>query len=120
MLKIVQKLTINMNTFFTWKSQPWYLRLGFQGEEPVDLKIACPDQSAVPGYSTVPLPVTTVTATVTRTVAVTIKSEGSDLGFASDTGDEKSSGDTILKFLVFSCQDFLLCNFKTLFYFYSL
>ena len=109
-----------MNTFFTLKSQPWYLVLGFQVEEPVDLKITCPDQSTVPGYSTTLLPFTTVPAPVARTVTVTIKSKGSDLGFArtavttttikseesnsglaTDLGDEKSSGDTVLMFFRF-------------------
>ena len=80
---------------FFWKNQSRYLCLGFQGQEPVDLKITCPEQSIVLGYSTTPLPLTTATATVTATTAVrttTNKSEESDSRFAADSGDKKTSG----------------------------
>ena len=98
--------------------------LGFRGEEPVDLKITCPEQSTVPGYSKTPLPLTTVTTTGTATTVttttikseeldsgaatvvvttVTIKSNGSNLGFAADLGDKKALGDTILILLSFPC-----------------
>ena len=122
-----------MNTIFIWKSHLWYVSLGFQDRELVDLKITCPNQSNVPGYSTTPLPLTTVTATVTATTVATtttnasegsdprstadfatvtqttpatnttITSEGSDSGIADELGDEKSSGDTILMFLRSLC-----------------
>ena len=92
-----------MNTIFIWKSQPWYLCSGFQGEEPVDLKITCPNQSNVPGYSTTLLPLTTVTATVTAAATATTTTIKSDSGSAADLGDEKTLGDTILIFLSFLC-----------------
>ena len=109
MLKNCQKLTRKINTIFIWKS----LFLGFQGEEPVDLKITCPDQLALPGYSTIPLPSTTATSAITTS---TINSEGSesrfatstvtttDSGFAADLGDEKASGDANFNALEFSYQ----------------
>ena len=86
-----------MNTDFIWKSHLWYLCLGFQDEEPVDLKITCPDQSTVPGYSTTLLPPRTATATITSRTT-TVKSAGSNTGVGADLGDEKALGGTILIF----------------------
>ena len=118
-----------MLKYFIWKNQAWHLCLGFQGEKPIDLKITCPDQSTVPGYSTTPPP-STVSATVIATTAettmttksqgsdseiatrvattTTMKSEGSNSGLATDSGDEKGLGEIILMFLSFPCLRFCI------------
>ena len=98
-MRISLKDCFHMFKYFIWKNQVWHLCLGFQGEEPVDLKITCPDQSTVPGYSTTPAS-STVSATVTPTTATTTttKSEGSNSGLATDLGDEKALGEIILMF----------------------
>ena len=114
-----------MNTNFIWKSHPRYLYLGFQGEEAVQLKITCPDQSNVSGYSTTLPPSRTVTAIVTATTT-TVVSEGSDSGLATtvatttvnsarssigvttNLGDEKALGETFMIFRVSLSRNFLL------------